>query len=142
MPRRPRISTGGYAFHVLNRAVGRSTLFDKEADYLAFEKVLADVHRRLPTRLLGYCLMPNHWHLALWPEEDKELSEFLRLVTVTHTQRWHAHHHSAGTGPLYQGSGVFPEIKDSRPFDSMKLRWHQFCRLIRPGFFLTGGGSK
>lgn len=22
---------------------------------------------------------------------------------VTHTQRWHAHHHTAGTGPVYQG---------------------------------------
>src|SRR5271154_5028790 len=22
---------------------------------------------------------------------------------VTHLRRWHAHHHSAGTGPLYQG---------------------------------------
>jgi putative transposase len=27
----------------------------------------------------------------------------MRLLTVTHTQRWHAHHGSAGTGPLYQG---------------------------------------
>ena len=46
--------------------------------------------------------MPNHWHLILWPEADGELSEFMRLLTVTHTQRWHAHYHSAGTGPLYQ----------------------------------------
>ncbi len=43
------------------------------------------------------------WHLVLWPKEDDELSEFLRLLTVTHTQRWHAHYHSAGTGPVYQG---------------------------------------
>lgn len=27
----------------------------------------------------------------------------MRIVTLTHTQRWHAHHHSAGTGHLYQG---------------------------------------
>jgi putative transposase len=27
----------------------------------------------------------------------------LRWITVTHTQRWHAHHHTAGTGPVYQG---------------------------------------
>jgi len=27
----------------------------------------------------------------------------MRLLTVTHTQRRHAHRHSAGTGPLYQG---------------------------------------
>ena len=27
----------------------------------------------------------------------------MRWLTVTHTQRWHAHYHTAGTGPLYQG---------------------------------------
>ena len=27
----------------------------------------------------------------------------MRWVTVTHTQRWHAHRHSSGTGPVYQG---------------------------------------
>jgi hypothetical protein len=31
------------------------------------------------------------------------LSEFLRWLTVTHTQRYHAHYHTSGTGPLYQG---------------------------------------
>lgn len=103
MPRRPRVATGGYAYHVLNRAVGRWKIFRKNDDYAAFERVLAEVHERLPTRLLAYCLMPNHWHLVLWPRADGELSEFLRLLTVTHTQRWHAHYHSAGSGPLYQG---------------------------------------
>ncbi len=47
--------------------------------------------------------MPTHSHLVLRPKEDGQLSEFLRLLTVTHTQRWHAHRHSAGTGPVYQG---------------------------------------
>src|SRR4051812_46860000 len=103
MPRRPRAATGGIVYHVLNRAVGRMTLFENDGDYAAFERTLADVHARLPTRLLAYCLMPNHWHQVLWPREDGELSEFLRLLTVTHTQRWHAAHGTAGTGPLYQG---------------------------------------
>jgi hypothetical protein len=56
-----------------------------------------------PISLLAYILMPNHWHLVLWPEGDGDLSEFLRWLTVTPTQRYHAHYHSAGTGPLYQG---------------------------------------
>ena len=90
-------------FHVLNRAVGRGRIFRKDADYAAFERVIEQVHARLPTRLLAYCLMPNHWHLVLWPRADGELSEFMRLLTVTHTQRWHAHRGTAGTGPLYQG---------------------------------------
>jgi putative transposase len=31
------------------------------------------------------------------------LSTYVQWLTVTHVRRWHAHHHSAGTGPLYQG---------------------------------------
>jgi putative transposase len=103
MPRRQRCNMGGYAYHGLNRAVGRATLFHKDADYAAFEKVLRQAKEWQPMRMLGYCLMPNHWHLVLWPEHDGDLSEFLRWLTVTHTQRYHAHYHSAGTGPLYQG---------------------------------------
>ncbi len=54
-------------------------------------------------RLLAYCVMPNHWHLVLWPREDPDLSEYMRLLTAMHTQRWHAEHHTTGSGPLYQG---------------------------------------
>jgi putative transposase len=56
-----------------------------------------------PIRLLAFCLMPKHWHFVLWPETDHELTEFLRWLTHTHTQRWHAHYHTAGTGHVYQG---------------------------------------
>ena len=47
--------------------------------------------------------MPNHFHLLLWPREDGDLSRFMRWLTMTHTQRWHAHHRTTGTGHLYQG---------------------------------------
>ncbi len=104
MPRRPRVDSGGLAYHVLNRGVGRMRLFEDEADYAAFERVLAQALERSPeARLLGYCVMPTHWHLVLWPRGDGVLSEFMRWLTVTHTQRWHAHRHTAGTGPVYQG---------------------------------------
>lgn len=103
MPRRLRTATGGLAYHVINRAVARLAIFEKDADYAAFEKVIQQTHDRMPSRLLAYVLMPNHFHLVLWPRKDGELSEFMRLLTVTHTQRWHANRHTAGTGPLYQG---------------------------------------
>jgi len=113
MPRRLRCATGGYVYHALNRAVGRATIFDKWGDYEAFEKVLRQAGDFVPMRLLAYCLMPNHWHLVLWPRRDDDLSEYLRWLTVTHTQRWHAHYHTAGTGPLYQGRfKSFPAQED------------------------------
>jgi putative transposase len=90
-------------YHVLNRGVGRRTLFHKPEDYAAFERVLAEAHQRVPIRILAWCLMPNHWHLVLWPRREGELSAFMQWLTHTHTQRWHAHYHSSGTGHLYQG---------------------------------------
>ena len=90
-------------YHVLNRAVARRPLFEKDGDYEAFERVLAQAMREQPTRLLAYCLMPNHWHMVLWPRHEGELSAFVRWLTHTHTMRWHAHYHTSGTGHLYQG---------------------------------------
>jgi putative transposase len=103
MARRTRCSDAGYVYHVLNRAVGRATLFHKPGDYAAFEKILRQAWERTGMRLLSYLLMPNHWHLVVWPEQDGALSTYAQWLTVTHVRRWHAHYHSEGTGPIYQG---------------------------------------
>ena len=90
-------------YHVLNRANARMTIFDKTKDYEAFEQILADAVARVKMRLLAYCVMPNHWHLVVWPREEGDLSAFVGWLTLTHTQRWHAHRHSVGSGHVYQG---------------------------------------
>ena len=53
MARRTRCSDAGYVYHVLNRVVGRATLFRKAADYAAFEKILRQAWERLGMRLLS-----------------------------------------------------------------------------------------
>jgi len=115
MPRAQRFAEGGYVYHVLNRANARLPLFEADADYEAFLAVLAEAHQRVPMRTLGYCVMPNHWHLVLWPRGDGDLSEFMRWLTVTHTQRWHAAHGSAGSGHIYQGRFKSFPIQQTRP---------------------------
>jgi REP element-mobilizing transposase RayT len=84
MPRAARSIVGGYAYHVLNRANGRLRLFKKPADFLAFEQILAEVHQRVPLRILGYTLMGNHWHFVVWPRrgQDAEVSEFFRRCSL------------------------------------------------------------
>ena len=82
MPRRARSIVGGYAYHVLNRANGRLRLLKKEADFLAFERVLAEACQRVPLRIVGYTVMGNHWHFVVWPRRghDDEVSEFFRCI--------------------------------------------------------------
>lgn len=99
----PRFAAGGHLFHVLNRAAGRRTIFANDGDYLAFERLLAEAADHVPMRLLAYVVMPNHWHLLLWPVGDEDLSASMHWLTLAHTQRWNAVHKTVGMGPLYQG---------------------------------------
>ena len=103
MPRTKRMYTGGFVCHVLNRAAGRATIFRATADYAAFENLLLNAGELASVRVLTFCLMPNHWHLVLWPQNDGDLSASMHWLTMTHTMRWHRVHGSLGTGPLYQG---------------------------------------
>jgi len=91
-------------FHVLNRANARARIFAKEDDYAAFERAMQETLARNPMRILGYLIMPNHWHLVLWPERDGELGAFMQRLTVMHVRRWHLHRKTVGCGHLYQGT--------------------------------------
>lgn len=103
MGRPLRAASGDIVYHVLNRANARRTLFDDDGDYAAFERVLTQACERVSMRLLAYCVMPNHWHLMVWPRQDRDLSRFMNWLTLTHTQRWHQHRHTVGEGHVYQG---------------------------------------
>ncbi|MDZ7750464.1 MAG: transposase [Gammaproteobacteria bacterium] len=121
MGRAQRIARGGLAYHVLNRANGRRPIFQRVADYIAFETVMAKTCDRIPMRILAWCLMPNHWHLVLWPRRDGDLSQFMRLLTLTHTQRWHAAHETTGNGHLSQ-TGALQVIPDPGRCPSPRMK--------------------
>ena len=99
-------------FHVLNRGNAGTPLFLADSDYEAFEKVMAETMAHIPMRVLGYCLMPNHWHLVLWPLADGDLGRFLQRLTTTHVRRWHLYRQTVGSGHLYQGTYKSFPIKD------------------------------
>ena len=47
-------------YHVLNRGVGRRTLFEKDQDFMAFERVVEEALRTCRMRICAYCLLSNH----------------------------------------------------------------------------------
>ncbi len=89
---------------------------------LRFERILAEAVTRYGMRLLPCCLMPNHFDFSLWPRGDGELSQFIQWLTLTVTQRRHAHHHSAGSGLLYPGSFQILPRAMRRPSYCLPLR--------------------
>jgi putative transposase len=111
MPRTARASQGGYCYHALNRGNGRRTVFHKDGDFKAFCKLLGEAVQRANMRLLAYCVMPNHFHLALWPREDGDLSAFMMWLLTAHVRRYHQHYHSSGH--VWQGRfRAFPIQED------------------------------
>ncbi len=112
MPRTNRASVGGVCYHVINRGNARATVFRKERDYEAFVELIASACQRLPMRVPGYCLMPNHFHLVLWPRHDGDLSRWMQWLMTSHVRRYHAHHHSSGH--VWQGRfKAFPIQQDA-----------------------------
>jgi len=121
MTRIKRITKGGLVYHVLNRANGRLRIFNKDLDFLAFEKILAEGIERYSMRLCSYCIMSNHWHMLLWPEDDESMPAFMHWVTMTHTKRWHAAHGTTGIGHVYQDRyKSFPVQINRRYFNAMR----------------------
>jgi putative transposase len=80
----------------------RLAIFGSDDDHPAFERAVQQAVARFDMRLLAYRFMPNQFHLLLRPREDGDFSNFMRWLTMTHTQRRHAHHRTAGSGDLYQ----------------------------------------
>jgi putative transposase len=123
MPRPLRADFAGAIYHALNRGNARNNIFFKDGDYEAFERVVGEGLEKYPVDLIAYQWMSNHWHMVLSPLEDKAMSAFLGWVTMTHTQRYHAHNKTTGYGHVYQGRFKSFPVQDDDHF-------HTVCRYV------------
>jgi putative transposase len=111
MPRTARASVGGYCYHIINRGNAQTEVFHTEGDYDAFLKLMHEASQRISMRILAYCLMPNHFHLALWPYHDGDLSRWMQWLLTAHVRRYHTYHESSGH--VWQGRfKAFPIEQD------------------------------
>ena len=92
---------GGICYHVINRGNRRACVFHTDADYRSFQHLIYRACERQPMRVVGYCLMPNHFHLVLWPHKDGDLSRWMQWLLTSHVR---AYHRCYGTdGRVWQG---------------------------------------
>jgi len=96
MPRTARASVGEISYHVINRGNARQDVFRKKGDYQAFVDLIARACERIRMRLLAYCVMPNHFHLALWPYSDGDLGKWMQWLLTAHVRRYHQHYKTSG----------------------------------------------
>jgi len=102
MPRRCRRTLQGAVFHVMNRAVRRTILFETDNDYEAFIALVAEMLKKFKIKIIAYCLMPNHWHIVVICERLEELSNAMHWLESTHANRWNGAHGCRGSGAVYK----------------------------------------
>jgi putative transposase len=102
MPRVARKYIQADYYHVLNRGQLRQQLFAKPADYQVFLSLLGIAPNGPQVPILGYCIMPNHWHLVVTPVSQPALSAYLHWVSGTHALQWNRSRKRTGLGHVYQ----------------------------------------
>jgi putative transposase len=92
MPRFPRLVVPGYPHHVTQRGVRRQQTFFDDADYRAYTKLVAGLKAEAGAEIWAYCLMPNHIHMIVIPEEKQSLAKLFGTAHHRYAKRVNALH--------------------------------------------------
>jgi putative transposase len=111
MPRTARGSVGGCCYHAINRGNGRARVFHDAADYHDFVRLLRQAGARVPMRLLGFCLVPNHFHAVRWQVGDDHMSAWMQWLLTAPVHGYRRRYR--GSGHVWQGRfKAFPIAAD------------------------------
>lgn len=88
-------------YHLINRGNGGQQIFHKDGDFSAFIDLLLQERAKYAVKVLAWCLMPNHFHLLVQPQEAAQLHKWMQWLMTTHVRRYHKHYGTSGH--LWQG---------------------------------------
>ncbi len=100
MARKPRIHFPGALYHVILRGNGGQDIFFTKSDRTKFYLLLQEGVEKFGHRILAFCLMANHVHLAIQVGE-KPLSRIMQNVSFRYTRYINAR--KKRLGHLFQG---------------------------------------
>ena len=95
MSRPLRLHAPGLLHHIFARGNEKACIFADDNDYASFLELLADTLPRFDTRCVAYCLLWNHYHLLLVPNEHR-VSLLLQQLNSTYCQRFNRRHNRVG----------------------------------------------
>lgn len=86
MPRIARIIAPGYPHHVTQRGNNRMTVFFDDEDRQTYLDILSLYAQKNSLQVWAYCLMDNHLHLLVVPENERSLAKGVGLTNQVYTQ--------------------------------------------------------
>ena len=112
MARKLRLQFPGALYHVINRGNYRADVFGTEGAKTAFLGCLDEVCGKSGWKIYAWCLMSNHYHLALETPEPN-LSEGMRWLQATFAARFNRFRRM--NGHLFQGRFKGVLVEDGEP---------------------------
>ena len=76
----------GHYYHIYNRGCSRECIFANDGNFVFLLRRAKSFLADYPLNVIAYCLMPNHYHFLLRPEEDGVLSQFIQRLFNSYTQ--------------------------------------------------------
>jgi putative transposase len=73
MARMARVVIPEYPHYVTQRGNRRQKTFFCDDDYHYYTELMSEFSLKYGTEIWAYCLMPNHVHLVMVPDEEKGL---------------------------------------------------------------------
>jgi REP element-mobilizing transposase RayT len=80
MPRRKRHLPQGFSFHITLRCNSRQSLTDKGLRRDALLAILNVTQEKVPHKKYGVCLMANHIHLLLRPDDATQQPRLMHWI--------------------------------------------------------------
>ena len=121
MPRPCRVNIEGGVYHVYNRLARGERAFDEERQAEMFVRFLREVVRRDGLTVFAWCLMSNHYHLAVQTgvvSLDRPMRSLQQRVTHRVNQRRRV------SGPLWQGRYRAKLVESQRYLDQLLVYIH------------------
>jgi putative transposase len=111
MPRPPRLEFPGALYHVTARGNERRAIFRDDHDRRHYLDRLASYRARFDFRLLAFCLMTNHLHLAIRTGSVR-LSRIMACLHSTYAEWFNRRHERVGH--LFQGRDNASLVQEDR----------------------------
>jgi putative transposase len=101
MPRRPRLALAGIPCHIIQRGNNRSACFYAPEDYDNYLDNLTEMAKRFHCQIHAYCLMTNHVHLLVTPQQTDSASLMMKHLGQRYVQTINRRYRRSGT--LWEG---------------------------------------
>ncbi len=122
--RKPRRLVDGARYHVVARANRKEFILESDKIKDMFLSVVNQAKHRFRFSIDTLCIMDNHFHLLLWPDENESLSRIMQWILSVfairfnrmfglHGHVWYDRFKSAVVGTLRQFQHAYSYITEN-----------------------------